>query len=100
VIGEPVYGPYALERVPTRRRSANGPAAAFVGIHGTDEPQLIPGRPSHGLHQAAKRRHHPPVADDSDRHADRNRVRRSGRDCAWGKGAALLAGEFRRGALG
>jgi len=24
------------------------PGGGVIGIHGTDEPQLIPGRPSHG----------------------------------------------------
>jgi hypothetical protein len=44
----PFYGPVAFG---TSARSAvltDWPDGGFVGIHGTDEPQLIPGRISHG----------------------------------------------------
>jgi L,D-transpeptidase-like protein len=44
----PFYGPVALG---TSARSAvltDWPAGGFVGIHGTSEPQLLPGRVSHG----------------------------------------------------
>jgi hypothetical protein len=43
----PVYGPYAFG---TGAYSAlsDWPGGGVVGIHGTDQPQLIPGRPSHG----------------------------------------------------
>jgi hypothetical protein len=44
----PFYGPVAFG---TSARSAvltDWPAGGYVGIHGTDEPQLIPGRVSHG----------------------------------------------------
>ncbi len=44
----PTYGPLAFG---TSARSAvltDWPAGGYVGIHGTDEPQLVPGRPSHG----------------------------------------------------
>ena len=44
----PFYGPLAFG---TSARSAvltDWPNGGFVGIHGTDEPQLIPGRISHG----------------------------------------------------
>jgi L,D-transpeptidase catalytic domain len=44
----PFYGPVAFG---TSARSAvltEWPAGGFVGIHGTDEPGLIPGRVSHG----------------------------------------------------
>jgi lipoprotein-anchoring transpeptidase ErfK/SrfK len=42
------YGPIAFG---TSARSAvltEWPAGGYIGIHGTDAPQLIPGRPSHG----------------------------------------------------
>ena len=42
------YGPIAFG---TNARSAvltDWPAGGFVGIHGTDDPQLLPGRVSHG----------------------------------------------------
>jgi lipoprotein-anchoring transpeptidase ErfK/SrfK len=44
----PFYGPIAFG---TSARSAvltDWPGGGFVGVHGTDEPQLIPGRISHG----------------------------------------------------
>jgi hypothetical protein len=44
----PMYGPLAFG---TSARSAvltDWPAGGFIGIHGTDEPGLLPGRVSHG----------------------------------------------------
>jgi hypothetical protein len=44
----PVYGPVAFG---TSARSAvltDWPGGGFVGIHGTNEPQILPGRVSHG----------------------------------------------------
>jgi hypothetical protein len=46
--GDPFYGPVAFG---TSARSAvltDWPGGGFVGIHGTNEPNLIPGRISHG----------------------------------------------------
>jgi L,D-transpeptidase catalytic domain len=46
--GNPFYGPIAYG---TSARSAvltDWPGGGFIGIHGTNEPQLIPGRISHG----------------------------------------------------
>jgi hypothetical protein len=46
--GNPFYGPIAYG---TNARSAvltDWPGGGFVGIHGTNEPELIPGRISHG----------------------------------------------------
>jgi lipoprotein-anchoring transpeptidase ErfK/SrfK len=46
--GDPFYGPVAFG---TSARSAvltDWPDGGFVGIHGTNEPQLIPGAISHG----------------------------------------------------
>ena len=45
--GNPVYGPYAFGTGAYSVLS-DWPGGGVVGIHGTDEPQLIPGRPSHG----------------------------------------------------
>lgn len=45
---DPVYGPIAFG---TNARSSvltDWPGGGFIGIHGTNEPQLIPGRISHG----------------------------------------------------
>ncbi|MGI8803520.1 MAG: L,D-transpeptidase [Solirubrobacteraceae bacterium] len=43
----PIYGPYALG---TSAYSilTDWPGGGVVGIHGTNQPELIPGRPSHG----------------------------------------------------
>lgn len=43
----PAYGPFAFG---TSARSAltDWPAGGFIGIHGTDRPDLLPGRVSHG----------------------------------------------------
>ncbi len=44
----PVYGPLAFG---TSARSAvltDWPGGGFIGIHGTNEPELLPGRVSHG----------------------------------------------------
>jgi lipoprotein-anchoring transpeptidase ErfK/SrfK len=46
--GDPFYGPVAFG---TSARSAvltDWPGGGFIGIHGTNEPGLIPGRISHG----------------------------------------------------
>ena len=46
--GNPVYGPIAFG---TSARSAvltDWPGGGFIGIHGTNQPQLLPGRVSHG----------------------------------------------------
>jgi hypothetical protein len=45
--GDPLYGPWAIG---TSAYSAlsEWPGGGVVGIHGTDRPGLIPGRPSHG----------------------------------------------------
>src|SRR5205823_6705504 len=47
-IGGPFYGPYALATSAYAPTLTDWPGGGVVGIHGTDEPQLIPGRPSHG----------------------------------------------------
>jgi hypothetical protein len=44
----PFYGPYALGTSAYAPTLSDWPGGGVVGIHGTDEPQLIPGRPSHG----------------------------------------------------
>jgi len=42
------YGPYALATSAYAPSLSEWPGGGVVGIHGTNEPQLIPGRPSHG----------------------------------------------------
>jgi L,D-transpeptidase catalytic domain len=48
VIGESIYGPYAIGTSAYAPTLSEWPGGGVVGIHGTNEPQLIPGRPSHG----------------------------------------------------
>jgi hypothetical protein len=47
IAGDPLYGPWAFG---TSAYSAfsDWPGGGVVGIHGTNQPWLIPGRPSHG----------------------------------------------------
>ena len=47
-LNDPAYGPYALGTSAYAPTLSEWPGGGVVGIHGTDEPQLIPGRPSHG----------------------------------------------------
>ena len=47
-IGGPFYGPRALATSAYAPTLTEWPGGGVVGIHGTDAPQLIPGRPSHG----------------------------------------------------
>jgi len=51
----PTYGPIAFG---TSARSAvltDWPAGGFVGIHGTDQPELLPGKVSHGCIRLANK---------------------------------------------
>ena len=45
--GNPMYGPYAYGTA-AYSVLTDWPGGGVVGIHGTDRPDLIPGRPSHG----------------------------------------------------
>jgi lipoprotein-anchoring transpeptidase ErfK/SrfK len=47
-IGSPVYGPYAIGTSAYAPRLSEWPGGGVIGVHGTNEPQLIPGDPSHG----------------------------------------------------
>jgi len=44
----PMYGPVALGTSARSPVLTDWPAGGFVGIHGTDRPDLLPGRVSHG----------------------------------------------------
>jgi len=44
----PMYGPVAFGTSARSPTLTDWPAGGFVGIHGTDRPDLIPGRVSHG----------------------------------------------------
>jgi len=47
-LGGAFYGPYAIGTSAYAPTLSEWPGGGVVGIHGTDEPQLVPGRPSHG----------------------------------------------------
>jgi lipoprotein-anchoring transpeptidase ErfK/SrfK len=44
----PAYGPVAFGTSARSRTLTDWPGGGFVGIHGTDHPELLPGRVSHG----------------------------------------------------
>jgi lipoprotein-anchoring transpeptidase ErfK/SrfK len=44
----PLYGPYAIGTSDYSTTETDWPGGGIIGIHGTDEPSLIPGDPSHG----------------------------------------------------
>jgi lipoprotein-anchoring transpeptidase ErfK/SrfK len=44
----PAYGPIAFGTSARSRTLTDWPGGGFVGIHGTDRPDLLPGRVSHG----------------------------------------------------
>jgi lipoprotein-anchoring transpeptidase ErfK/SrfK len=44
----PAYGPVAFGTSARSPAATGWPAGGFVGIHGTDRPDLVPGRGSHG----------------------------------------------------
>jgi L,D-transpeptidase catalytic domain len=44
----PAYGPRAFGLNARSTRLTDWPGGGFVGIHGTNEPQILPGRVSHG----------------------------------------------------
>ena len=46
--GNPVYGPLAFGTATYSNKLTDWPGGGVVGIHGTNEPNLVPGRPSHG----------------------------------------------------
>jgi hypothetical protein len=48
VRGTPVYGPLAIGTSAYSPHLTDWPNGGVVGLHGTDQPQLVPGRPSHG----------------------------------------------------
>ncbi len=46
--GDPFYGPIAFGTSGRSRVLTDWPGGGYIGIHGTDQPELIPGRISHG----------------------------------------------------
>jgi hypothetical protein len=48
VSGNPLYGPRAMGTADYSSVLTDWPGGGVIGIHGTDAPGLIPGRPSHG----------------------------------------------------
>jgi L,D-transpeptidase-like protein len=64
VSSAPVYGPRALGTATYSNTLTDWPGGGVVGMHGTDQPYLVPGRPSHGcirLHNADILRLYPKV---------------------------------------
>lgn len=47
-VADPMYGPVAFGTSATAPTLTDWPGGGFIGIHGTNEPQLVPGRVSHG----------------------------------------------------
>jgi len=43
-----IYGPLAFGTSAYSRQLTDWPGGGVIGIHGTNQPKLIPGRPSHG----------------------------------------------------
>jgi lipoprotein-anchoring transpeptidase ErfK/SrfK len=48
VRGAPVYGTHAIGTSAYAPTLSDWPGGGVVGLHGTNQPGLIPGRPSHG----------------------------------------------------
>jgi hypothetical protein len=48
VRGNPMYGPRAMGTAAYSNVLTDWPGGGVIGLHGTDQPGLIPGRPSHG----------------------------------------------------
>jgi lipoprotein-anchoring transpeptidase ErfK/SrfK len=46
--GDPFYGPVAFGTSARSPTLTDWPGGGFIGVHGTDQPQLLPGRVSHG----------------------------------------------------
>ena len=60
----PLYGPYAIGTSDYSTTETDWPGGGIIGIHGTDQPSLVPGDPSHGcvrLHNADITRLYPLV---------------------------------------
>jgi L,D-transpeptidase catalytic domain len=51
----PAYGPLAFGTSARSPMLTDWPAGGYVGIHGTDHPELLPGRVSHGCIRMANR---------------------------------------------
>jgi lipoprotein-anchoring transpeptidase ErfK/SrfK len=45
---DPAYGPYAFGTTDYSTTLTDWPGGGVVGLHGTDQPWLVPGDPSHG----------------------------------------------------
>lgn len=65
----PFYGPVALGTSARSTGASDWPAGGFVGIHGTNRPDLIPGWVSHGVHSDGQRRHRASGSSDACRGA-------------------------------
>ena len=55
--GSAFYGPLAFGTSARSPTLTDWPAGGYVGVHGTDRPELIPGRVSHGCIRLRNPRH-------------------------------------------
>ena len=72
--GSPVYGPWAFGTSAYSATLTDWPGGGVIGIHGTNQPELIPGRPSHGCIRVPERGDQQAGQADADRHADPHQV--------------------------
>ena len=70
VKGVPLYGPRAIGTSAYAPTLSDWPGGGVVGLHGTNEPGLIPGRPSHGCIRLQEPRHPAALPPRRARHAD------------------------------
>ena len=52
----PIYGALAFGTTARSATLTDWPGGGFIGIHGTDEPEILPGRVSHGCIRLADRK--------------------------------------------
>ena len=70
-----IYGPVAFGTSALSNVETDWPGGGVIGIHGTNEPSLIPGHPSHGLHPRAELGDRPAGQAAADRDAAHDRMR-------------------------
>ncbi len=70
----PLYGPYAIGTSDYSTTETDWPGGGIIGIHGTDQPNLIPGDPSHGCVRLQNPEITKPVQARADRHPDRHHL--------------------------
>ena len=66
--GSPIYGPWAFGTSAYSDTLTDWPGGGVVGIHGTNQPELIPGRPVPRLRARPERQDQPPGEAHAGRH--------------------------------